>query len=135
MIRDAGAALAGIVIAFLLVYAVQFVGHSIYPPPAGLDQTDMEAMQDYISTLPVPALLFPMLAYFIGTFCGTLFACTIGTARPVIFAFIVGVLVMAGTVANLIWIPHPLWFSIGAVAGIIASAWLAMKAGGAKRQA
>ena len=134
MIRDAGAALAGIVIAFVLVYAVQFVGHSIYPPPAGLDQHDIEAMQDYVSTLPVLALLFPMFAYFVGTFCGTLFACTVGTARPVIFAFIVGVLVMAGTVANLIWIPHPLWFSIGAVAGIIASAWLAMQAGGAKRR-
>lgn len=125
MIRDAGAALAGIVIAFVLVSAVQFVGHSIYPPPTGLDQTDMEAMQDYVSTLPVPALLFPMFAYFVGTFCGTLFACTIGAARPVIFAFIVGVLVMAGTVANLIWIPHPLWFSVTAVLGIVASAWLA----------
>lgn len=133
MIRDAAAAVAGLVVAFLLVYAVQFLGHSLYPPPAGLDQTNLEAMQDYVSTLPIPALLFPMFAYFIGTFCGTLLAGTIGTARPVIFAFIVGLLILAGTIANLIWIPHPLWFSIAAVLGIIGSAWLAMTIAGVKR--
>ena len=126
MLRDAAAAVAGLVVAIVLIAAVQFVGHSIYPPPAGLDQHDPEAMQDYVSTLPVLALLFPMFAYFIGTFCGTLLACTIGTARPVIFAFIVGLLILAFTIANLISIPHPLWFSVIAVVGIIASAWLAM---------
>ena len=133
MVRDAAAAVAGLVVAIVLIAAIQFLGHSIYPPPAGLDQTDAEAMQDYVSTLPVLALLFPMFAYFIGTFCGTLLACTIGTARPVIFAFIVGLVILAFTIANLISIPHPLWFSVIAVLGIIGSAWLAMTMASNKR--
>ena len=134
MIRDAAAAVAGVVIAIVLIAAVQLLGHSIYPPPAGLDQTDAEAMQDYVSTLPVLALLFPLFAYFIGTFCGTLLACTIGTARAVIFAFIVGLLILAFTIANLISIPHPLWFAVIAVLGIIGSAWLATVVAKAPRE-
>ena len=125
MFRDAAAAIAGLVVTFALIAGIEFIGHNLYPPPEGLDFTDPDAMRPYIASLPIPALLFPMFAYFIGTFCGTLLACIIGTAKPVVFALIVGVLVLAGTIANLIWIPHPLWFTIFAVIGIIGSAWLA----------
>ena len=69
----------------------------------------------------------PVFAWFTGTFAGSLAACYTGTARPVIFVGIVGGLVFARTVANLILIPHPLWFSIVSLAGIVASAWLAMQ--------
>ncbi len=125
MIRNVAAALAGLVTAFLLIYLIELLGHTIYPPPPGLDKTDAEAIRAYISTLPVLPLLFPMFAYFIGTFAGTLLAATIGDLRPFIFAAIVGLFVLAGTIANLIVIPHPLWFAIIALVGIIVSAWLA----------
>lgn len=126
MIRDIGAALAGLFVTFVLIYLVEMIGHAIYPPPAALDFSDPEAMRPYIASLPFPALLFPMFAWFIGTFCGTLVACFIGTARPIIFAAIIGMLVLVGTITNLIWIPHPLWFAITAIIGIVVSAWLAM---------
>jgi len=126
MLRDAGAALAGLASAVGLVYVIQLLGHTIYAPPPGLDQSDAEAMAAYVATLPAPALLFPLFAYFIGTFVGTLLASVLGTARPAIFAFAVGILVLAGAISSLIVIPHPLWFSIAAVAGIITSAWLAV---------
>lgn len=124
MIRDAAAAVAGLVTAFALIYAIELLGHTFYPPPEGLDFSDPDVMQPYIASLPIAALLFPMVAWFVGTFVGSLVASAIGTARPIVFATIVGMLVLAGTIANLIWIPHPLWFSIAAVAGIIGSAWL-----------
>ena len=53
-------------------------------------------------------------------------ACRIGTAKPQIFAMIVGGLMLAGTAFNLAVIPHPLWFAITGVAGIIIAAWLGM---------
>ena len=126
MLRDAGAAIAGIIVAFALIFGIEFIGHMIYPPPEGLDFSDPEAMRPYVASLPLLALLFPMFAWFIATFVGTLVASAIGTARPVIFAAIIGMLILAGTITNLIWIPHPLWFSVIAVIGIIASAWLAV---------
>ena len=126
MLRDVGAAIAGIVTAFALILGIEHVGHMIYPPPEGLDFSDAEAMQPYVASLPAPALLFPMFAWFIATFVGTLVASVLGTARPIIFAVVVGTLILAGTITNLIWIPHPLWFSVIAILGIIASAWLAV---------
>ena len=126
MLRDIGAAVAGLVTAFALIALIEWIGHTIYPPPSDLDFSDPVAMPIYVAQLPIQALLFPMFAWFIGTFCGTLVACTMGQARPVVFAFAIGLLVLAGTIANLILIPHPLWFSAIAVIGIIVSAWLAL---------
>lgn len=127
MIRDAAAVIAGVVTAFVLIMLIEKLGHLIYPPPADLDWSDPAAVRPYIATLPLYALLFPMLAWMIGTFIGSLLACFIGTARPLTLAGIVGGLVLAATIANLIVIPHPLWFSILSVLGIAASAWLAMR--------
>ena len=127
MFRNIGAALAGVVTAFVLVMLVEKVGHLIYPPPEGLDWTDVEAVETFIATLPFLALLFPMIAWVTGAFIGSLVASKIGTARPLIFAGIVGGLMLAATIANLILIPHPLWFAIVSLVAISASAWFAAK--------
>ncbi|MEJ2129698.1 MAG: hypothetical protein P8X81_12745 [Woeseiaceae bacterium] len=127
MFRNAGAALAGVVTAFVLVMLVEKTGHLIYPPPANLDHTDVEAMETYTATLPFLALLFPMIAWVIGTFTGSLIASKIGTANPLVFAGVVGGMVLAATIANLIFIPHPHWFSIVSLIAIAATAWFAAK--------
>lgn len=127
MIRNAAAVVAGLVTAFVLIWLIEKVGHAIYPPPADLDFSDPAAIRPYIATLPIVALLFPLCAWFIGTFAGSMAGAMIGTAKPLLFAGVVGGLVLAGTIANLIVIPHPLWFSIIAVLGIVASAWLALQ--------
>lgn len=127
MIRNAAGVIAGLITAFVLIFLIEKLGHAIYPPPADLDFSDPEAIRPYLDTLPIFALLFPMFAWFIGAFTGSLVGSLIGTARPLLFCAIVGGLVLAGTIANLIVIPHPLWFSIISVLGIIASAWLALQ--------
>ena len=127
MIRNAAAFIVGIVTAFGLVWLIEKLGHTIYPPPADLDFSDPKAIRPYIATLPIFALLFPMFAWFIGTFAGSLVACYVGEARPLLFTSVVGGLVLAATIANLIVIPHPLWFSIISVLGIVTSAWLALQ--------
>jgi hypothetical protein len=130
MIRNVVAAMTGIAVTIVFVMAIQALGHTLYPAPAGLDTKDSQAMADYVSTLPIPALLFPMFSYFIGTFIGTALACRIGEMRPIGFAAIVGLLVLTGTISNLLVIPHPLWFSIFALMGIVVSAWLGMQLAG-----
>ena len=127
MLRNAAGVIVGLVVAFVLIATIEKLGHFIYPPPTDLDFSDPDAVRPYIATLPFIALLFPMFAWFVGTFAGSLAGCYIGTARPVVFAGIVGALVFAGTVANLIVIPHPLWFSIISLVGIVSSAWLAIQ--------
>jgi hypothetical protein len=127
MVRNVAAALAGIVTAFVMIMLIENLGHIIYPPPTDLDVSNPDVMRPYIATLPFLALLFPMIAWVVATFAGTVVACKIGTANPLLFAATVGGLVLAGTIANLIMIKHPLWFSLLSLIAIIASAWIAVR--------
>lgn len=133
--KNIAAGIAGIVIAFALVWLVEMIGHTVYPPPANLDFADPDAMQNYIATLPLGAFLFVGGAWFIATLGGTFTACKIGTAKPILFAGVVGGLVLAATTANLIMIPHPLWFAVLGVIGIVVAAWLGMTLGSGARGA
>ncbi len=126
MLRDFVAVVAGIITAFLTIMLIDKIGHMIYPPPAGLDFADPEAIRPYLATLPIGAYLFIWASSVVGAFTGTLIACFAGAARTAILAAAVGGIVFAATVANFIWIPHPLWLSLATLAGIILSTWLAM---------
>ena len=124
--KNVAAGVAGVFIAFGLVWLVEMIGHSVYPPPADIDFSDTEAMWTYVAGLPLGALLFVAGAWSIGAFAGTIAACRIGTANPKIFAMVVGGMVLVATAFNLVMIPHPMWFSISGVIGIIVAAWLGM---------
>jgi len=127
MAKNVAAAIAGIITAFVMIMLIEKLGHVIYPPPPDLDFSDLEAMRPYVATLPFLALLFPMIAWVVATFAGTVLACKIGTANPLAFAAVVGGLVLAATIANLIMIPHPVWFSAVSLVAIAASAWIAVR--------
>ena len=127
--KNIAAGIAGVVIAVALVWLIEMVGHSVYPPPPNLNFADADAMRAYTSTLPIGAFLFVGGAWFDGTLCGTFAACKIGTAKPIVFAGVVGGLMLIATASNLVLIPHPLWFSILGIVGIIVAAWLGMTLG------
>ena len=128
--RNIAAAIAGIAIAIGLVWAIESFGHSIYPPPEGLDFADADAMRAYTSSLPIGALLFVAAAWFVGTLAGTYAACRIGTASPLVFVLIVGGLMLVATTINLLMIPHPHWFSALGIIAIMVGTWLGKLLGG-----
>lgn len=127
--KNIAAGVVGIIVAGALVWLVEKIGHSVYTPPPDLDFADAEAMRAYVATLPMGAFLFVAGAWFLATLGGVVTACKIGNANPMIYAGVVGGLMLIATAANLIMIPHPLWFSIVGVVGIIVAAWLGMKLG------
>ena len=127
MAKNIIAGIAGILVTGTIVWVVEMLGHAVYPPPDNLNFADADAMQAYITTLPVPALLFVAAAWFAGTLGGILVACRIGIARNKVFAGIITGLMLLATAYNLAVIPHPLWFSVIGIAGILLAAWLALK--------
>ena len=122
--RNIAAGVVGIIVAFVLVVVVEKIGHTVYPIPEGLDFADPEAMLDYFATVPLGAMLFVAAAWLIGAAGGTCAACAIGTARPWIFALVVGGLVFIAASFNLFMIPHPIWFSVLGLVGILVGAAL-----------
>ncbi len=125
MLRDVLGAIVGIAVAVLTVTLFNWISHTVYPVPSDFDVTSTAALAEHLASAPPGALLIVLAGYFVATFDGAFIACWIGRAKPVIFALVVGVIMMVLTSTNLIMIPHPMWFNIAAVAGIIIAAWSA----------
>jgi hypothetical protein len=126
-IRFTLAVVAGAISAFILVWAVDAIGHQFYAPPVGLDLSDTDQLGQYIAGLPVGAFLFVLLAWVVATFVGGLVACVIAGTRPLLFAGIIGGVILIAGLANMLTIPHPLWFAIVAIVAIPAAALAAAR--------
>ena len=125
MLRSVLGALIGIATAVATVMLMEFLSHSIYPPPSGIEILDTEAMNAHLAAAPVGALAIVLAGYLMATFDGVLVACLIGRAQPLFYALAIGVLMLAATASNLLMLRHPTWFSVSAIVGIVVSAWLA----------
>jgi hypothetical protein len=135
VIRNTAAVIVGLLVAFGVIMGVQMIGHTIWTPPTDLDWNDAEAARTYVSQLPFLALMFPIISYFLGALGGPLVASGIGTARPLTLSGVIGTVLLAATIANLIQIPHPHWFSALAIAAVVIGAWLATQLANRKRAA
>ncbi|WP_091240325.1 hypothetical protein [Aquimonas voraii] len=108
--RGGGATVAGVIAAGLIIAGVEWVGHRLYPPPAGLKADDLQALAAHVSSMPVGALLFVLLAWLLGVFAGGLLAATLAGRRPRLYAGVIAAVVLLGAIANFAMIPHPSWF-------------------------
>jgi hypothetical protein len=131
MSRKIVAVVLGVLVAVVLIIAIEALGHVVYPPPDDLDLTDTAALHAYIMDAPIAALLFVLAAWLVATLVGGTLACFIARETPLVYAAIVGGLVLLGTIINLMSIPHPLWFSITSVLAIIATIFLTSRLGSA----
>ena len=127
MIRKIIAAVVGIITAFTLVVLIEGLGNMLFPLPEGVDRDDVDQFLKYVESLPPAAFLIVLSAWIVGTIGGGLIACVIAKVKPLLFASIIGLVIMAGSVANLIMLPHPTWFSYAAIAGILMAVFLTVR--------
>jgi hypothetical protein len=116
-LRTLAAILVGMLLAFVVVVAVEFFGGVVHPLPGDFGGTTeemcrhVEAYQSWVLAVVVPAWAF---AAFVGTWA----AKRIGN----VYSFtIVGLLLLAGLVLNLSMLPYPLWFKIACLVAIPAA--------------
>ena len=129
MFRNVLAVVLGVVLAFVLIMALERLGHAIYPPPPEVDFANLEAVSAYVQTVPAGALLLVLAAWLIGTLGGGLLACFIAKNRAMVYASVVGGLVILGTVFNLYLIPHPIWFAILSLLALVITTWITGRIG------
>lgn len=126
MARTIMGVIAGAVTMWLLVSALEFIGHALYPPPPGLDPTNPDALATIIASAPTGSLLMLLLAWVVGAFGGGLVAAWIARAWPRTAAVCIGVLVMLGVVAMIWLVPqHPRWLAVSGLLLPIPAALLA----------
>lgn len=121
MLRKILAVVGGVVAGGVVVFAVEGVGHLLFPPPPGLDMSSPEGMKAAIQSLPAGALLFVVLAWVLGAFAGGLVAALI--ARSVGPALVTGALQLLFGIVTMVMIPHPLWMIALGILLPLPSAW------------
>lgn len=124
VMRSIVAVLAGMIVFAFLVMAIEAVGMMIFPPPPGTDMADPEAARAAMANAPMGSLLVVLLAWIVGTFAGAWTAARIARRAPVGHGLVVGVLGLAAAIANMLMIPHPIWFWVLGVAVFLPAAWL-----------
>jgi hypothetical protein len=131
LVRGVAATVAGIVCAGLVIAGIEWLGHRLYPPPAGLKSDDFDALAAHVAQMPVGAFFLVLLAWLLGVFAGAWLSATIAGRRPRLYSGVIAAVILLGAIANFAMIPHPVWFMALAVltlplAGFAAAA-LAMR--------
>jgi hypothetical protein len=103
--------LLGVVTTMIVISLVERLGHSIYPPPDGLDPKNPAHVGQIVVAAPVGALAMVVLAWCIGTFVGAWVGARIAR-HPRIAALASALVVMFGVAVMIKLLPdHPLWMA------------------------
>jgi hypothetical protein len=121
------AVLLGIFAAVAVIFLVESISHWLYPMPAGIKPNDKDAMMDWISTLPVSAMLIVLLAWLLGAAAGAYVANYLNAVNGLRSAMIVGLFLLVATIMNLYQIPHPFWMWPAGIGSIIIGCYAGMK--------
>lgn len=138
--RNAIGLLVGLLAGGIAVHLIERLSVRLYPPPAGMDFQNVEQVGAFVADLPAGAFALVLLAHSVGGFVAGLVCGLIVGKRWLGGGVALGVFFTAAGVANLVAIPHPLWFAIldtliylpTAVLGILVSVRLTSGRGPAK---
>jgi hypothetical protein len=123
--RSIVAVIAGAVVAVATIAGAEGIGRTLYPPPGGVDLSNPEQLRSYMRIVPTGLLLFVLFGWLAATFIGGIVASLVARERVRRVATTVAVVVLIATAANFLAIPHPAWFMVVSVLGIILAGFAA----------
>jgi hypothetical protein len=112
ILRNIGGLIFGIIIGITVNYSVITIGEMIIVPPLGGDVTSLDELKESMSLFHWQHYIFPFLAHALGTFSGAVIAVILAADNKMKFALTVGFFFLMGSVANIVLLPTPIWFSI-----------------------
>lgn len=128
--RNIAAVIAGLAIGSVVNMAIVMYGPVVVPPSAGVDVTDPESLAAGMHLFQAHHFLVPFLAHALGTLAGAFVAWLVAGSRKDVFAWVIGVVFLAGGVAAAFMIPAPAWFiAADLLLAYLPMAWLAILLG------
>jgi hypothetical protein len=124
MLKNAFSVILGLVGASFIIFALEVLGHIIYPMPANLDVNNMDDLKAFTSSAPAIVFVLVIIAYAVGSVVGGLIAAAIATHNKMTKAITVGGILMGLGAYNLFMIPHPVWTIIISIFLFIPSSYL-----------
>jgi O-antigen/teichoic acid export membrane protein len=123
-LKFVAAVFVGMMLGGLAIWAVEMVGHNLYPPPADIDVSNPQNVAKAIADAPMSALLFVVLAYAVGAFIGGLVAQLIKNGPSVLSALTTGLILLIFGSITLLSVPHPTWMIVAGLAVFLPFSWL-----------
>jgi ABC-type Na+ efflux pump permease subunit len=124
MIKNILSVIIGLVASSFIIFALEVLGHIIYPAPPDLNLNDLEAIKAFTSTAPPIIFILVILSYAMGSIVGGLIAAAIATKNKMTKAITVGGILMGLGAYNLFMIPHPIWTIIISIFLFIPCSWI-----------
>ena len=112
------ATVAGIIVGVFTIWAIEAIGHLLFPLPAELTPTNLEELKQVVMIMPIKSLLVVIIAQIIGVFSG-MYVGFIMQRENLTPLYIIAGLFIFSTVLNLILMPHPTWFMITDLSSIL----------------
>jgi hypothetical protein len=112
IIKNILAVIAGAIFGGVVNWGIILISGSVIPPPEGADNTTMEGLKASMHLFQPKHFIFPFLAHAIGTFAGALLTAVIAANRKLMLALAIGVIFLAGGIANVLMLPSPVWFTV-----------------------
>ncbi len=112
------ATVAGIIVGVFTIWAMEAIGHLLFPLPAELTPTNLEELKQVVMIMPIKSLLVVIIAQIIGVFSG-MYVGFIMQRESLTPLYIIAGLFIFSTILNLILMPHPTWFMITDLSSIL----------------
>jgi hypothetical protein len=129
MARAIFSIVAGLIVAVVCVFAMEYITHIFHPAPPGFDPRDKDAVRALVAGLPLLAFILVLFGWLLGAGLGAFMAVRINRRIAKWPGLLIGALLLAATLYNLLTIPHPVWFFVAAVIGIPIATWLGTNVG------
>ena len=106
------AVIAGLVVAVIVFSLFEFLSTLLSPLPTEIDLSDKVAMKEYITSLPISAMIIILAGYAFGSFLTGLVIGNISKSPFKKLPLIAGTILTIAAIINLFMIPGPIWFMI-----------------------
>ncbi len=112
MARNSVGVLVGLVVAFGIVWSIESINYRLFPLPADLDVTDIDAMKAHMKTLPAMAFVTVLIAHFLGAMGAAWVASLIANSHQRQISLGIGLFLLIMGLITIFQIPHPVWFML-----------------------
>ena len=117
ILKNILAVLAGGILGSVVNMGIIMMSSSIIPPPDGADVTTVEGLKASMHLFQPKHFIMPFLAHAVGTLAGAMITAWLAASHKMMLALGIGVLFLAGGIANVLMLPSPTWFSVLDLAG------------------
>ena len=135
IVRSVVAVIVGLMAAMFFIVGTEVVWAIVYPPAPGVDLHDIEACKAHVAKLPADAFVVAAAGWGLAVLAGSWVATRLGAGRHPAHGIVVGSILLAAAVANMLMLPCPVLFWVLNLVAFPVGTYLGAKWGRARSSA